>query len=149
MGNWRIFREWLVSSKRKMACQNRNVLLILDQCSTHNNEGLKVCMPVILATKHHHQSHATTWQNIIYCIKRAWWMHPVHFVTRNRWHVPTANITKWNILDAMRSVTVSWESIMPVLIQNRFAKCGFDTLKQSQCSRKQDGGIPRSHGLPQ
>jgi hypothetical protein len=34
---------------------------------------------------------------------------------------------KLNILDVMHGVSVVWQSIMPVVIQNCFAKCGFST----------------------
>jgi hypothetical protein len=39
--------------------------------------------------------------------------------------VPAADIRKWNIVDALCSVDVLWESVMCVIIQNCFAKCGF------------------------
>jgi hypothetical protein len=44
-----------------------------------------------------------------------WEVSCVFFVLRNR-HVPTSNIRKWNILDAMRDVALSWEAFMPVVI---------------------------------
>jgi hypothetical protein len=36
----KIFREWLLHLERKMACKNGNILLLLDQSSAHNHEGL-------------------------------------------------------------------------------------------------------------
>jgi hypothetical protein len=46
----KLFKEWLVSFERKIACQNRNVLLLMAQCAAHN-EGLTLkhvrllCLP--------------------------------------------------------------------------------------------------------
>lgn len=48
--------------------------------------------------------------------------HLLQEIDRN---IPTAEVRKWNILDA-----TSWESIMPVVIQNCFAKCGVGTLSK-------------------
>jgi hypothetical protein len=69
----KMFREWLLCLERKMACNNRNVLLLLDQCSAHNHEGLtlKHVRPL------HLPANTTSYmqpldQGIIYCLKRAY-----------------------------------------------------------------------------
>jgi hypothetical protein len=36
----RFFKEGLISYERKMACQNRNVLLVMGQGTAHNKEGI-------------------------------------------------------------------------------------------------------------
>jgi hypothetical protein len=63
-------------------------------------------------------------------------------------NVPTAEVMKWNILDA-----TSWESIMPVVIQNCFAKCGVGILSKVGNEDAEEnselGIISRSHGLSQ
>jgi hypothetical protein len=68
-------------SERKMACKNKNVLLLLDQCSAHNHEGLTL--------KHVHLLHlpanTTSYmqpldQGIIYCLKRAYLKRLVCFL---------------------------------------------------------------------
>jgi hypothetical protein len=48
--------------ERKMICQNRNVLFLLDQWSAQNNNDptLKHAMPVVL-TSQDHQLHASIW----------------------------------------------------------------------------------------
>jgi hypothetical protein len=63
-------------------------------------------------------------------------------------NVPTAEVRKWNILAA-----TSWESIMSVVIQNCFAKCGVGTLSKVSDEEAEEnsefGIISRSHGLSQ
>jgi hypothetical protein len=56
----RLFRQWLVSFKRKMACQIRNVLLLMDHCVAHYNKGLIQKHAPLVPTAKHHQLHATT-----------------------------------------------------------------------------------------
>jgi hypothetical protein len=52
----------------------------------------------------------------------------VHFLLREiDRDVPAEGVRKWNILDAMQGVSMAWESIVPAVIQNCFAKCGFST----------------------
>jgi hypothetical protein len=52
------------------------------------------------------------------------------FIMRNREEFPAAEVRKWNILDDTYSVAMSWESIMPVVIKNWFAKYGAGTLSK-------------------
>jgi hypothetical protein len=40
-------------------------------------------------------------------------------------NVPTTDIKKWNVMDAMRGIAVAWESITSTVIQNCFSKCSF------------------------
>jgi hypothetical protein len=49
----------------------------------------------------------------------------VHFLLREiERNVPTTDIRKWNVTDAMRGIAVVWESIISTVIQNCFSKCG-------------------------
>jgi hypothetical protein len=69
----RLFPESLVSFERKMACQNRNVLVILDKCAAHHDESLTLkCAPVIPTAKHNEIRATTGPGNFIYCTKRAY-----------------------------------------------------------------------------
>jgi hypothetical protein len=36
----RVFREWLLCIERKVTCKNRNILLLLDECSALSHRGL-------------------------------------------------------------------------------------------------------------
>jgi hypothetical protein len=45
------------------------------------------------------------------------------------WNVPTKDIIKWNILDAMWDHFVAWKSIMTAIIQNCLTKYGFSTAR--------------------
>jgi hypothetical protein len=45
--------EWLFSFERKLACQNRNILLIPDQYSAHSDSGVKLKHVHVFAAKHH------------------------------------------------------------------------------------------------
>jgi hypothetical protein len=77
----KIFREWLLCLERKMACKNRNVLLLLDQCSAHNHKGLTLKHVRLL----HLPANITSYmqpldQGIIYCFKRAYRKRLVRFL---------------------------------------------------------------------
>jgi hypothetical protein len=77
----KIFREWLLCLKTKMVCKNRNILLLLDQCSAHNHEGLTLKHVRLL----HLPANTTSYmqpldQVIIYCLKRTYWKHLVYFM---------------------------------------------------------------------
>jgi hypothetical protein len=110
-----------------MACKNRNLLLLLNQCSAHNHEGFTL--------KHVHLLHLpanTTsymqplYQGIIYCLKHAYWKRLVCFLLREiERNVPATDIRKWNVMDAMRGIAVAWESVTSTVIQKCFSKCGF------------------------
>jgi hypothetical protein len=121
----KIFREWLLCLERNMASKNRNILLLLDQCSAHNHEGLTL--------KHVHLLHLPANSNmqqrdqgIIYCLKHAYWKRLESFLLHEtERNIPTTDIRKWNVMDAMRGITVAWDSITSTVIQNCFSKCGF------------------------
>lgn len=55
-----MFREWLVSFKGQVTCQNRTVTLWMDHCVAHNNDGLTLKHAPIVPTGKRHQLHATT-----------------------------------------------------------------------------------------
>jgi hypothetical protein len=118
----KIFREWLLCLERKMACKNRNLLLLLDQCSAHNHKGLTLKHVRLL----HLPANATSYmqpldQGIIYTLKRAYWKCLVCFLLREiERNVPATGMRKWNVMDAMRGIAVAWESITSTVIQNCF-----------------------------
>lgn len=101
MGNWKT-GEWLISFESKLAVQNRNVLLIQDQCSAHANkeQNLKnVCLLYLpLNTTSYMQPLD---RGTIFCMNCMYWNCLVTKIARN---VPAADIRKRNILDAMCTV---------------------------------------------
>jgi hypothetical protein len=107
--------------------QNTNVLLLLDQCSAHNHEGLTLKHVRLL----HLSANITSYmqpldQGIIYCLERAYWKRLVSFLLQEiERKVPTTDIRKWNVMDAMQGIAVAWESVTSTVIQNYFSKCGF------------------------
>jgi hypothetical protein len=113
----KIFWEWLLCLESKMACKNRNILLFLDQCSTHNHKCLTLKYVHLL----HLPADSTSYmqpldQGIIYCLKCAYQKSLVRFLLREmERNVPATDIRKWNVMDTMRGVTVVWESITSIV----------------------------------
>jgi hypothetical protein len=99
----KIFREWLLCLERKMACKNRNIVLLLDQCSAHNHEGLTLKHVYLL----HLPANTTSYmqpldQGIIYCLKHAYRKRLACFLSREiERNVPATDIRTWNVMDAM------------------------------------------------
>jgi hypothetical protein len=56
----------------------------------------------------------------------------VSFIMRNRQQFPAAEVRKQNILGATYSVAMSWESVIPVVIKNLFAKYGVGPLRKAR-----------------
>jgi hypothetical protein len=111
-----------------VACQNRNVPLIPDQCSAFSDKGVKlkhVCILYLLPNTISNLQPLD--QGTICFIKRILKMPCAHFCYEKLTSVLAAGIRRWNIVDALCSVDELWESIMCVIIQNCFAKCGFGT----------------------
>jgi hypothetical protein len=82
----RVFKEGRVSYERKMACQNRNVLLVMDQFTVHNKEGITL--------KHVHLFYLvpniTIYmqlldQAIIRCMQQEYQRRVVCFLLREKW----------------------------------------------------------------
>lgn len=104
--------------EREMACQNRNVLFLLDQRSAQNNNDptLKHVMPVVFTSQHHMQ---VSDSGISYCMKQANWRGLVYFllqeIDRN---FSGVDVRKLNILDTL-NVVLLWQdnpSCLPIWI---------------------------------
>ncbi|XP_060867267.1 tigger transposable element-derived protein 6-like [Metopolophium dirhodum] len=116
------FRLWLLKFQRKMALQNRNVLLTMDNCSAHNNIGdLELPNVKIVYFPPNCTSRLQPLdQGIIAAFKR-------YFKTRLVRHAllcldSDQPCVKWNILQAMRAMAVSWNDVTATTISNCFKK---------------------------
>jgi hypothetical protein len=94
-----------------MACENRNVILILDQCSAHDKDlNLKHVCPLYLPPNTISYPQPLD-QGIIYCMKNIYQKHRMQvFLQAIDRNVPAADIRTWKILDGMCNVTMMWES---------------------------------------
>ncbi|XP_060871375.1 tigger transposable element-derived protein 6-like [Metopolophium dirhodum] len=105
-----------------MALQNRNVLLTMDNCSAHNNIGdLELPNVKIVYFPPNCTSRLQPLdQGIIAAFKR-------YFKTRLVRHAllcldSDQPCVKWNILQAMRAMAVSWNDVTATTISNSFKK---------------------------
>ncbi|UYV70996.1 hypothetical protein LAZ67_8001364 [Cordylochernes scorpioides] len=113
------FRLWLIKFQRKMAAENRHVLLTMDNCSAHDTKDLDLpnvrigyfpanCTSriqpldqgIIAAFKCHFKSRLV--KNALLGIKSE------------------QTTVKWNILQAMRAMAASWDSVSSQTIKNCF-----------------------------
>ncbi|XP_067124140.1 tigger transposable element-derived protein 6-like [Centruroides vittatus] len=123
----KIFRDWLLRFQNKMTTQKRNVLLLMDQVSSHNIEGLNLPNVHVIFLPANTTSIIQPFdQGIISQLKAGYRKHLVRYmlgeISRG---VPAEEIRKWNILDALRNVVASWQEIPAKSIRNCFAKVGF------------------------
>jgi hypothetical protein len=90
-------------------------------CCTQQGPYGETCVPLVPTSKHSSYMQPLN-QGIIYCIKWAYQRDLVHFLL---WEIdrdaPTQDARNWNILDAMCGVSMTWESIMPAVLQSHFA----------------------------
>jgi hypothetical protein len=89
-----------------MAHKDRNLLLLIDQCSKHNVLHLNTFELI------HLPPNTTTYiqplVQRICCLKCAYWKHLVHSLLREtERNVPITEIRRWNIMDAMRGIAVA------------------------------------------
>ncbi|KAJ8894288.1 hypothetical protein PR048_006903 [Dryococelus australis] len=83
-------------------------------------------------------------QGIIYCDKGAYCKQLVRFLLHEiKRNVSVGKIRKWNVLDALRSVAVTWDSISAEVIRNSFAKCGFG---QEKVASDEDARVDEENG---
>jgi len=127
VGDRTLFRVWLVSVKRKMACWNTDVLLLMDQSAAFDDSCITLTHVPFVPSAKHYQLHGATGlgHHKLYDIgvlKAC----STFFVARNR-NEPAEDIRKLNIFDVMHGVSVAWKSIIPAVIQNCFAKYSFST----------------------
>lgn len=144
-----LFREWLLSFERRMAGQNRKILLIMDQCTAHNIEGLPLRNIKVLYLPANTTSYLQPLdQGIIYCLKGGYRKKLVrYFIRETARNVRVQEIRKWNVLDAMRNVCVSWEEISSSVIANCFRKAGFgEAMASDEGDAEEDFDWPELTG---
>jgi len=110
--------------ERKMTCKNRNILLLLGQCSSHNPKGLALKQVQAMHLLWNSTSYMQPLcQGLIFCLKCTCWTHLVHSLVRViERNAPITELRGWNIMDAMRGVAVALESITSRIIQKCFFK---------------------------
>ena len=85
----RWFTDWLVSCGVNMACLDRNVVLPMQQCGVHKDEGVtpKECVP-LAPSVNHHQFTSNQWaRGTKHCMKRTYQMCVVNFYCKKEMNV--------------------------------------------------------------
>ena len=115
------FRKWLLRFNNRMVAQNRHVLLTLDRCTAHNIHDLNLTNVKV----HFFPPNATSRlqpldQGIIALMKRSYRKRLVRAAIRaaeKDMETPT-----WSVLDAVKAIAASWESVSSQNIQNCFTR---------------------------
>lgn len=117
-----VFEEWLLCLERRMKAEKRRILLIIDNCSSHN------CVP-------RHLEHvkvlflppSTTSilqpldQGIIHAVKRH---YRARVVRRMLCNIASERDINVNILEAMQMFSAAWRALKEEIIANCFRKAG-------------------------
>ncbi|XP_037521515.1 tigger transposable element-derived protein 6 [Rhipicephalus sanguineus] len=99
-----MFLEFLTHLDRKMSSQNRNILLLLDQCAAHPNHLQPLDAGIIRNAKHY--------------FKRLLMRHLLAKIERKDDNLQI------NLLDALHFIATAWDRVTPTTIANCFGKCG-------------------------
>ncbi|XP_037502649.1 tigger transposable element-derived protein 6-like [Rhipicephalus sanguineus] len=101
-----MFLEFLTHLDRKMSSQNRNILLLLDQCAAHPKQvtlcNIKLVFLPANTTSHLQPLDAGIIRNAKHYFKRL-------LIT---------------LLDALHFIAMAWDRVTPTTIANCFGKCG-------------------------
>lgn len=115
------FRLWLIKFQRKMAREDRHVLLTLDNCSAHNIDGLDLPNVKIIFFPANSTSRVQPLdQGIIAAFKSRFKTRLVRYALLCI-ESQQSNM-KWNILQAMRAMAISWDDVTCQTITNCFNK---------------------------
>ncbi|UYV84506.1 TIGD4 [Cordylochernes scorpioides] len=127
------FRLWLIKFQRKMAAENRHVLLTMDNCSAHDTKDLDLPNVRIVYFPANCTSRI---QPLDQGIIAAFNCHFLSRLVKNALlGIESEQTTvKWNILQAMRAMAASWDSVSSQTIKNCFKKLG-QLLKAKQLIR--------------
>lgn len=118
-----IFCEWLKAFDRDMKSQNRKVCLLIDNCSAHNIEDIKLenldvrffppnCTALIQPLD----------QGIIHSVKSA---YRQRLVQRMVFNVDRGRPTKVDLFMALEMIAAAWTATRRSVIKNCFAHAGF------------------------
>ncbi|XP_064475501.1 tigger transposable element-derived protein 6-like [Ornithodoros turicata] len=118
-----LFEEFLPYLDRKMACSNRKIVLIIDQCSAHPKQDelqkVKVLFLPPNATSHLQPLDAGIIRNVRHHFKELLMRRLLAKIDRKDQHLQI------NLLDALHFVAMSWDRVTATTMQNCFRKCGF------------------------
>ncbi|KAK9712065.1 DDE superfamily endonuclease [Popillia japonica] len=104
------FRLWPIKFQRKMASEDRHVLLTLDNCSAHNIDGLNLLNVKIIYFPANSTSIVQPLdQGIIAAFKSRFKTRLVRYALLCI-ESQQSNM-KWNILQAMRAMAISWDDV--------------------------------------
>ncbi|XP_037521718.1 tigger transposable element-derived protein 6-like [Rhipicephalus sanguineus] len=117
-----MFLEFLTHLDRKMSSQNRNILLLLDQCAAHPKQvtlcNIKLVFLPANTTSHLQPLDAGIIRNAKHYFKRLLVRHLLAKIERKD---DNLQIT---LLDALHFIAMAWDRVTPTIIANCFDKCG-------------------------
>lgn len=104
-----------------MSCQNRKIVLLLDQCAANQTQVTLQCVRMVFlllnATSHLHPMDAGLIRNVKHHFKDVL----AHRLLAKIDQKDTNLLIK--LLDAMHFIAMAWDCITPATIYNCFAKC--------------------------
>lgn len=119
-----LFEEFLSLLDRRMACKNRKIVLILDQCAAHPRQvtlqNVKLIFLPANTTTHLQPLDAGIIKNLKHHFKGLLVRRLLANIDRK--HEGDLRIS---LLDAIHFIAMAWDRVTPTTIANCFAKCGF------------------------
>lgn len=131
-----LFLEFVTYLDRKMSSQNRNIVLILDQCPAHPKEmtlqNVKVVFLPANATSHLQPLDAGIIKNAKHHYKSLLVRRLLAKIDRKDEDLHI------NLLDALHFIAMAWQRVSPTTIANCFAKCGISRSCLATASQEPD-----------
>lgn len=117
-----LFKQWLHSFDARMGVKNRKVVLFVDRCPAHPDIKLHNVELVFLPANCTSVLQPLD-QGVFNLLKREFRKQLVNAVMRKL--AAGKTMCKWNVLEAIRALAVSWENITPEVIAACFRHAGF------------------------
>lgn len=130
-----LFKDWLINLQRKMSCADRHILLTMDNCSSHigSKELSTPNIEVLFFPPNTTSVVQPLDQGIIQNFKVFYRKRLVRSYLRQvKNGMIVSEIKKWSVLDAIRSIALSWNDVTAQTIANCFKKGGINFERQEE-----------------
>ena len=149
-----IFCEWLLAFDRDMLLQHRKVLLVLDNCSTHEIPELSHLKAVqVLFLPANSTAKLQPCDAGVICNLKVHYRRMMVFSMLA--HISdgdgkaTEQRAELNLLDALKRLEQSWQKVTPATISNSFRHAGFKTMAPNDRPQGPESASPLGFEEPE
>ena len=129
-----LFEEWVREQDRKFECENRKILLIVDNCLAHPQIGGLKAIDMCFLPPNTTSITQPMDQGVIRSLKAKYRSRMIQQIIKAI--DAKKSIPKVNVLDAMKMLTICWENVTEETVKKCFAKSHISP--QDQTSAQDD-----------